>query len=82
MTDRKVRLSIDCSPEERRRIKMLAAQEDKTISEYLLSLARNELSSAGAFAKQEKGQELSNNQTSNPRVPRHLEELWNAYGSA
>jgi hypothetical protein len=37
---KKARLSIDCTLEERRYIKMLAAREDKTISEYLLSLAR------------------------------------------
>ncbi|HSX04433.1 MAG TPA: hypothetical protein VLG76_06870 [Rhabdochlamydiaceae bacterium] len=37
---KKARLSIDCTTEERRYIKMLAAKEDKTISEYLIGLAR------------------------------------------
>lgn len=37
---RKVRLSVDCSPEDRKVIKMLATLEDKTISDYLLSLAK------------------------------------------
>lgn len=38
--EKKARLSVDCSLEERRYIKMLAAREDKTISEYLLGLAK------------------------------------------
>ena len=41
--EKKARLSIDCSPEERRYIKMLAAKEDKTISEYLIDLAREKM---------------------------------------
>ncbi|MBS0654777.1 MAG: hypothetical protein JSR46_03285 [Verrucomicrobia bacterium] len=40
---KKVRLSVDCSAEERRYIKMLAAREDKTISEYLMGLAREQM---------------------------------------
>lgn len=41
--EKKARLSIDCSQEERRYIKMLAAREDKTISEYLIDLAREKM---------------------------------------
>jgi uncharacterized protein (DUF1778 family) len=40
----KVRLSIDCSPEERKKIKLLATVNEKTISDYLLSLARDKMS--------------------------------------
>ena len=40
---KKVRLSVDCTNEERRYIKMLAAREDKTISEYLIDLARKQM---------------------------------------
>jgi hypothetical protein len=43
-TSKKARLSVDCSIEERRLIKMLATSEDKTISEYLLDLARTKMS--------------------------------------
>ena len=39
----KVRLSVDCSEEERMYIKMLAAKNLMTISEYLLSLARQDM---------------------------------------
>jgi len=39
---KKVRLSIDCTPEERKFIRLLAAMEDKGVAEYLLSLARQE----------------------------------------
>lgn len=40
---KKARLSVDCTIAERRYIKMLAAREDKTISEYLLGLARAQM---------------------------------------
>jgi hypothetical protein len=39
----KVRVVIDCSVEERAFIKMLAARKHLTISEYFLSMAREEL---------------------------------------
>jgi hypothetical protein len=39
----KVRVVIDCSAEERAYIKMLAASKHMTISEYFLSLAKEEL---------------------------------------
>ena len=41
--DHKVRLSVDCTPEERMYIKMLATKSHMTISEYLLSFARKEM---------------------------------------
>lgn len=39
----KVRVVIDCTPEERAYIKMLAARKHMTISEYFLSFAKGEL---------------------------------------
>lgn len=39
----KVRLSVDCTEEERMYIKMLAAKNHMTISDYLLSFARREM---------------------------------------
>lgn len=41
----KVRVVIDCSAQERAYIKMLAARKQMTISEYFLSLAKEELGS-------------------------------------
>jgi hypothetical protein len=41
----KVRVVIDCSVEERAYIKMLAARKHMTISEYFLSMAKEELTS-------------------------------------
>lgn len=41
--NQKVRLSVDCTAEERMYIKMLAARKQMTISEYLLSLASKEM---------------------------------------
>ncbi|NGX61383.1 MAG: hypothetical protein K940chlam9_00868 [Chlamydiae bacterium] len=39
----KVRLSVDCTEEERMYIKLLATRSHMTISEYLLSFARREM---------------------------------------
>lgn len=39
----KVRISLDCSAEERRLIKALATLEDMTISDYLLALAKTKM---------------------------------------
>ena len=41
--EHKVRLSVDCTEEERKYIKLLATRNDMTISEYLLSFARKEM---------------------------------------
>ncbi|MCB1118491.1 MAG: hypothetical protein KDK65_00870, partial [Chlamydiia bacterium] len=40
----KARLSVDCTPEERKVIKMMAAREEKTISEFILSLVHEKFS--------------------------------------
>lgn len=37
---KKVRLAIECSPTERRHMKMLAASEDKTLNEFILESVR------------------------------------------
>lgn len=37
---RKVRLAIQCSPEERKYMKMLAAHEDKTLNQFVLECVR------------------------------------------
>jgi hypothetical protein len=39
----KVRLSVDCTEEERMYIKILATRNGMTISEYLLSIVRKEM---------------------------------------
>lgn len=44
---RKVRLSVDCTEQERMYIKMLATKHHMTISEYLLSFARKEMPKCG-----------------------------------
>ncbi len=40
---KKVRLAIECSPIERRHMKMLAASEDKTLNEFILESVRMRL---------------------------------------
>lgn len=44
---KKVRLSVDCTEQERAYIKMLAAKRRLTISDYLLSFARKEMPKCG-----------------------------------
>ncbi len=41
--DKKVRLSVDCTEQERMFIKMIATKNHMTISDYLLSFARKEM---------------------------------------
>jgi hypothetical protein len=40
---KKVRLAIECTPLERRHMKMLAASEDKTLNEFVLESVRMRL---------------------------------------
>lgn len=47
MKNRKVRLSVDCTEQERMYIKLLATKKNMTISEYLLSFAREEMPNCG-----------------------------------
>jgi hypothetical protein len=46
---KKVRLSVDCTEQERMYIKMLATKKHMTISEYLLSFAREEMPKHGKY---------------------------------
>jgi len=43
MRRKRVRLAIECSPMERRYMKMLAASEDKTLNEFILESVRMRL---------------------------------------
>jgi hypothetical protein len=47
MEEKKARLNFYCSLEERRLLRMLAAKEDKSISQYLLGLIRREIKTNG-----------------------------------
>jgi hypothetical protein len=49
---KKVRLVVDCTLEERARVKMLAARKHMTISEYLLSFARAEIANRSKVPNQ------------------------------
>ena len=56
----KVRMSLDCLPEERKLIKILANIEGMTISDYLLSLAKNNMKKLSALKSiPEKNSDLS-----------------------
>lgn len=84
----KVRLSVDCTKQERMYIKMLAARKHITISEYLLNLARNEMpecegnhcslnhepneETAKVLRESEKGENLIEHKS--------IDEFWSALG--
>ena len=44
-TRKKVRLAIECTPSERRKMKVFAASEDKTLNEFVLESVRLRLRS-------------------------------------
>ena len=50
----KARISLDCSIEERNLIKALASLENKTISDYILSLAKERMSEFAAWRSNSK----------------------------
>lgn len=86
--ERKVRLSVDCTEEERMYIKMLATRNRMTISEYLLSFARKEMPQCGPHLCRE-SHEL-NTETAqvlretdkgkNLIEPETLDEFWDGLG--
>lgn len=80
MSHHKVRLSVDCTEDERMYIKMLAAKEKKTISEFLLSLARN-LMPNGRIPNKET-QKILRETEEGKNLESHdsLNDFWNAMG--
>ncbi len=42
-TQKKVRLAIECTPEERKYMKMFATHEDKTLNEFVLEYVRQKI---------------------------------------
>ncbi len=49
----RVRVVIECSPDERARIKMLAASKHLSISEYVLSIAKEEVAAKSKMPNKE-----------------------------
>jgi hypothetical protein len=80
MSQHKVRLSVDCTEDDRMYIKMLAAKEKKTISEFLLSLTRN-LMPKGRIPNK-KTQKILRETEEGKNLESHesLEDFWNAMG--
>ncbi|NGX42407.1 MAG: hypothetical protein K940chlam7_00687 [Chlamydiae bacterium] len=80
MRQHKVRLSVDCTENERMYIKMLAAKEKKTISEYLLSLTYKHMpkkripnkETQKVLRETEEGKNLENHDS--------LDDFWEAMG--
>ncbi len=80
MSHHKVRLSVDCTEDERMYIKMLAAKEKKTISEFLLSLARNWMPQGRIPNKETQKILREKEECKNLESHKSLEDLWKAMG--
>ncbi len=80
--DNRVRLSVDCTNKERKYIKMLAAKNNMTISEYLLSFARREMPH---FAQDHEPNEktikaIQEAEEGSGEVFESIDEFWDAMG--
>ncbi|GAB5412232.1 MAG: hypothetical protein ChlgKO_13460 [Chlamydiales bacterium] len=82
MSKDKVRLSVDCTPEERMYIKMLATRSNETISEYLLSFVRKKM--PGCFRAHEPNDETVRALRESPEeegeVYDSVESFWESMG--
>lgn len=85
--EKKVRLSVDCTEEERMYIKMLATKNRMTISDYLLLPARKEMPKRGHSCehshKPNKATEKvlrETNEGKNLEEYETLDDFWNALG--
>jgi hypothetical protein len=79
--DKKVRLSVDCTPEERMYIKMLAARNHMTISDYMISLARLEMPSRHKVLNDETEKTLKDTDLGIGLTScKDLDDFWNKMG--
>ncbi len=83
----KVRLTIECSPDEKMFIKMLAAKNRSTISEFLLSFARKQMpKQCGQHChrehvpNEETKKALRDSRKEKGKVFSTLDEFWKAMG--
>ncbi len=80
MRHHKVRLSVDCTENERMYIKMLAARKKMTISEYMLSLARERMPNQGIPNQETQKILRDTEQGKNLESHDSLEDFWSAMG--
>ena len=80
MRQHKVRLSVDCTEDERMYIKILATKEKKTISELLLSLARNWMPKGRIPNKETQKILRETEEGKNRESHESIEDFWNAMG--
>jgi hypothetical protein len=76
----KVRVVIDCSVEERAYIKMLAARKHMTISEYFLSMAKEELAGNSRIPNQETLDSMKELEEGGGHSFESLEDFWKQMG--
>lgn len=80
--DSKVRLSVDCTEEERKYIKILAARNGVTISEYLLAYARQDMPKSLPKCRKEKcAKSHSPNATTKKALKASRQESFTIYKS-
>lgn len=80
MRQGKVRLSVDCTENERMYIKMLAVREKKTISQFLLSLARDQMPQKGMPNKETQKVLMETENGKNLESHDSLEDFWSDMG--
>jgi len=80
MHQHKVRLSVDCTENERMWIKMLAAKEKMTISQFLLSLARKRMPRGRIPNKETQKVLRETEEGKNLESHESLEDFWEAMG--
>ena len=78
MSAEKVRLSIDCFSEERKKIKILSALKDMTISEWVMDCIRGKLKQETAHIPNKKTAEALRNSAKGKGTKKHatIEELF------
>lgn len=76
----KVRLTVECSFDERTYIKMLAAQNHMTISEFLLSSVREMLPDSSQVPNAETVKSLKESRKNKLKSYKNLDEFWKAMG--
>src|ERR1700722_7189624 len=85
--DHKVRLSVDCTEEERKYIKILAARSCQTISEYLLSYARKDMPQCSGYHCKESHEPnettkkaLKESREGNLEIYESIDDFWSEMG--
>lgn len=76
----KVRVVIECSLDERARIKMLAARKHMTISEYFLSMAKEDMTRKPEIPNKETLEAMKEVDEGGGHTFKSIEDFWEQMG--